>query len=421
MCITTEVQTMYSVLVVDDAIANISVLREILKDEYNVKAATNGESAIKIVQKTLPDIILLDIMMPEMSGYEVCKFLKEDYNTKDIPVIFVTAKDQELDEIKGFECGAVDYINKPVSPAITKARIKTHLIISEQRKILKEHVKKIAFLNSQMQNELKLAKKIQSSLITVDKNLISGYDIGYQYHPADYLGGDFIELKPISDNIFGFFVSDVSGHGLSSSLFTFMIKTSFNFWSLAHSSPAEVLQMMNDDLIKQIKEDYYFTAAYGILDIKKDRFKYASGGHTKSIIYRQKLNKIEVNDISGFPLCMFDSNEVEHYKDYYFDICSGDMFFIFTDGLIEKKNKDKEQYGYSNLIKIIENNKEFSVQNIIDKIIEDNNNWVDETQVQTDDNITNANNGNLDYKENHVYTENTDDEDDITIIGFKKL
>ena len=93
---------MYSVLVVDDTVENIDILTGVLKDEYNVKAATNGNAALKIAEKTLPDIILLDVMMPEMNGYEVCSRLKENPITKKIPVIFVTAKDQEGDEVTGF-------------------------------------------------------------------------------------------------------------------------------------------------------------------------------------------------------------------------------------------------------------------------------------------------------------------------------
>lgn len=131
---------MFSVLVVDDTIENIDVLTGILKDEYNVKAATSGKAALKIAEKIIPDIILLDIMMPEMNGYEACIKLKENPITKKIPVIFVTAKDQEVDEIMGFAVGAVDYITKPISPSIAKARIKTHLALADQKKGLEIEV-----------------------------------------------------------------------------------------------------------------------------------------------------------------------------------------------------------------------------------------------------------------------------------------
>lgn len=131
---------MYSVLVVDDMAENIAVLTGILKDEYIVKAALNGKTALKVAEKTIPDLILLDIMMPEMDGYEVCRLLKNNPFTSNIPVIFVTTRDQEIDEVKGFEAGAVDYINKPVNPTITKSRIKTHIALSDQKKSLQMEV-----------------------------------------------------------------------------------------------------------------------------------------------------------------------------------------------------------------------------------------------------------------------------------------
>lgn len=133
---------MFSVLIVDDSIENIDVLKGILKDEYKVSAATGGKMALKIAEKTIPDIILLDIMMSEMDGYKVCIKLKENPLTKMIPIIFVTAKDQEIDEIEGFNVGAVDYLTKPINPTITKARIKTHLALADQKKGLEIEVSK---------------------------------------------------------------------------------------------------------------------------------------------------------------------------------------------------------------------------------------------------------------------------------------
>jgi len=132
-----------TVLVVDDTPENIDVLVGTLKHDYNVKAAINGEMALKIVQTTPPDIILLDIMMPGIDGYEVCRRLKEDYTTRHIPIMFITAKIGVEDEIKGFELGAVDYITKPISPPIVKARVHTHLALYDQNRELdrKVHLK----------------------------------------------------------------------------------------------------------------------------------------------------------------------------------------------------------------------------------------------------------------------------------------
>ena len=129
------------ILIVDDKPENLTVMNEILYEEYKVKATTNAEIALKIANShELPDIILLDIMMPVMDGYEVCRRLKDNKITKNIPVIFFTAKTDDINEAKGFELGAVDYITKPVNPSVVKARIKTHLALHNQNKILEQKV-----------------------------------------------------------------------------------------------------------------------------------------------------------------------------------------------------------------------------------------------------------------------------------------
>ncbi|MES0490686.1 MAG: HD domain-containing phosphohydrolase [Leptospirales bacterium] len=130
-----------TILVVDDASENIDVLTEILSPEYRIKAATNGERALKISAfENTPDLILLDIMMPDMDGYEVCRILKSDPRTKNLPVIFVTAKGEVTDEAQGFELGAVDYITKPVNPALVRARVQTQIALYDQNRTLEEKV-----------------------------------------------------------------------------------------------------------------------------------------------------------------------------------------------------------------------------------------------------------------------------------------
>jgi signal transduction histidine kinase len=131
-----------TVLVVDDNRLNIDLLVDVLKDDYKLLVALNGVTALEVIEETLPDIILLDIMMPEMDGYEVCRRLKSDERSAQIPVIFITAKSQTEDEAKGLALGAVDYITKPANPAIVLARIKTHLALYNQNRELEEKVRR---------------------------------------------------------------------------------------------------------------------------------------------------------------------------------------------------------------------------------------------------------------------------------------
>ena len=130
----------FSVLIVDDEPANIDILKDILIHQYQVKVAPSGEIALKIVSKAPPDLILLDVMMPHLDGLEVCRRLKADPATSSIPVIFVTALGQGEDEERGFAAGAVDYIAKPIVPAIVLARVKTHISLAHQQRVTRQEV-----------------------------------------------------------------------------------------------------------------------------------------------------------------------------------------------------------------------------------------------------------------------------------------
>ena len=126
-------------LIVDDEPTNLKVLKQVLQQDYRLSFAKNGVDALELAARELPDLILLDVMMPEMTGFEVCQQLKSQLNTQHIPVIFVTALKDEVDETKGFECGAVDYITKPITPVIVKARVRTHLSLVSAEE-LKKHI-----------------------------------------------------------------------------------------------------------------------------------------------------------------------------------------------------------------------------------------------------------------------------------------
>ena len=129
-----------TVLIVDDTPDNISLLKAALMDEYSIKVATRGLKALEIARSMPVDIILLDVMMPEMDGFETCRRLKEEAATRSIPVVFVTARGEVDDEAKGFSCGGVDYITKPISACIVRARVKTHLALYDQNRALEYRV-----------------------------------------------------------------------------------------------------------------------------------------------------------------------------------------------------------------------------------------------------------------------------------------
>ncbi len=121
----------HSVLLVDDELINIKILSDVLKDEFDVMFATSGEEGIRLAHELQPDVILLDVMMPVMDGYEVCAKLQSDARTASIPIIFVTALGSPVQELKGLDAGAIDYVTKPINGGVVKARIRNHLKYKE--------------------------------------------------------------------------------------------------------------------------------------------------------------------------------------------------------------------------------------------------------------------------------------------------
>ncbi|MCM0082390.1 diguanylate cyclase [Geomonas sp. Red32] len=144
-------KTRQRVLIVDDTLANIEILYKILQDDYDVFFAKSGIDGLKVVQRDAPDLILLDIMMPDMDGYQVCEILKKDPVTAPIPVIFVTAMGRAEDETRGLDCGAIDYITKPISVPIVKARVRNHLELKRSRDLLNALSRELAEKNRELE------------------------------------------------------------------------------------------------------------------------------------------------------------------------------------------------------------------------------------------------------------------------------
>lgn len=163
-----------TILVVDDAAENLSVIHSLLKDVYRVRLANSGQKALDVVMRDpSPDLILLDIMMPEMDGYQVCRHLKRDTRTRDIPVIFLTAMAREEDEEAGFEVGAVDYITKPISPVILQHRVYTHVSLKQAADQLKD---KNASLNERVRERTEELERLQDVTILAMASLAETRD-----------------------------------------------------------------------------------------------------------------------------------------------------------------------------------------------------------------------------------------------------
>ena len=228
------------ILIVDDERFNINVLADLLKPNYKVMVAINGEQALKAVGGAKPpDLVLLDIMMPEMDGYEVCRRIKAAPATRDIPIIFVTAMGQEDDETKGLDLGAADYLTKPISPSIVEARVRTQLELRRTMKDLRAAHAVIEAQRDRMQAELDVGRDIQTSMLRKDFPKTDIYCVHAELYPAKEVAGDFYDFFEIEPGLICFSVGDVSGKGVPAALFMAMTKTLIKSRASSDPSPAK--------------------------------------------------------------------------------------------------------------------------------------------------------------------------------------
>jgi sigma-B regulation protein RsbU (phosphoserine phosphatase) len=342
------------ILIVDDERLNITVLNDLLKSDYKIMAAISGKQALKAAQsENPPDLILLDIMMPEMDGYEVCSILKANEKTKDIPVIFVTAMGQTSDETKGLEVGAVDYLTKPISPPIVHARVMAHLKLKKQRDELNEAYRLIESQKARMEDELSVGRDIQMSMVP---QVFPPYPNRYEFtlhaklFPAREVGGDFYDYFFIDDDHLCLCVGDVSGKGVPAALFMAVTRTLMKARASEDSSTASIMTRVNDELSRDNKMFMFVTVFISILEISSGKLTYTNAGHNPSFICRPS-GEIERLDTLHGPVAAA-SPELA-YKESTINLQKDDLLFVYTDGVTEARNLEKEFFKEERLAKLL--------------------------------------------------------------------
>jgi phosphoserine phosphatase RsbU/P len=353
------------VLVVDDAPANIRVVNEILHNSYKVRVATNGAKALEMAATApAPDLILLDVVMPGMDGYEVCAQLKANPGTQDIPVIFLTGQTETTDETRGFEVGAVDYIHKPFSPAVVAARVQTHLALREARQLLARQLMAI-------REELETARQIQLSILPREIPVHAGLDIAARYIPMTSVAGDFYDFILIDEQRIGIFVADVSGHGMPAALVASMLKIALAAQSANACDPARVLFGLNQALCGKFS-GHYVTAAYALIDTGKRTFCYAGAGHPPLLLREHSSGNVRSILENGlflgyFPTAGYTAVEIPFQE--------GDWIALYTDGVTETRDTSQEEFGEAGLRTFLEEHPDGTAAQFADGLLERLSQW----------------------------------------------
>ncbi len=360
-------ETKKVILLVDDTPANIQIALAILKDHYQVRVATNGAKALELaVGDPAPDLILLDVMMPGIDGFEVCERLKASEATREIPVIFLTGQTEIEDETRGFEVGGVDYIHKPFSPAVMKARVHTHLVLRGIRE-------RLAHQLAAMKSELETARQIQLSILPREMPKVPGLDIAARYVPMTEVAGDFYDFILVDDKRLGAFVGDVSGHGMPAALISSMLKIALAAQSPVASDPAKVMAGLNLALCGKF-QGHFVTAAYIFIDLEKGVIRYAGAGHPPLVLGGEtpgSARGVEENGLmlGAFSFASYTSIELPFHK--------GMWAILYTDGILEMSNAQGEEFGIDRLTQFTEKHEDLSACSFVEELFQHLSKWDD--------------------------------------------
>jgi sigma-B regulation protein RsbU (phosphoserine phosphatase) len=375
-----------AVLIVDDTPANIQVLMETLKEDYRIAAAVNGERALQLAASDpTPDIILLDVMMPGMDGYEVCAKLKADAKTRDIPIIFVTAMSDTQDETKGFELGAVDYITKPISPPVVSARVKNHLELKKAREILKnqnlilerrvdERTREVLELQrsefdlrvakEKVENELNIAAQIQKSILPSSFPAFPDrqeFELYAFMKPAHYVGGDFYDFFFLDDNTLALVIADVSDKGVPAALFMMVSRTLIRSLAFDNRSPSAMLEKANNIMCHNNDSAMFVTVFLALYDVSSGKLTATNGGHSASLIVNQDGTSREWATTHGPAL---GYTEGIPYKEETVGLKVGQTLFLYTDGVTEAMSPGTELFGLDRLQRLFKRKHDFKLDRI---------------------------------------------------------
>ncbi len=328
------------VLLVDDAKANLDNLVEGLKADHKLSLALNGEAALQIAARTPPDLVLLDIVMPGLDGYEVCRRLRQMPETAEVPIMFLSSLEEVQNKTRGFEVGANDYLTKPFEMLEVKARVRSLLKAKAYSDAVKE----------QIASELRVAREIQMGMLPHDFTAVEhAYRVGLGavLEPAREVGGDLYGICAASPERLVVFLGDVSGKGIPASMFMVRAISLAQLLSREIVEPERILARLNDELASDNPSGMFVTFQCGVFEPPSGRLALANAGHCRPVLLPSgQAPRWAVKGLGtalGFePDLEFERTELTLHD--------GDALIFYTDGVSEAFNPQEECYGSERLL-----------------------------------------------------------------------
>ncbi len=361
-----------TVLVVDDNRVNRRLLTAILeKDGCRVIEAEDGAPGVELAREHLPDLILLDIMMPGTDGFQACRQLKADPVTQGIPVIFLSALSEVSNKVKGLTLGAVDYIPKPFERTEVVARVRSHLELQRLTRRLQERQK-------QIDEDLAAAAEIQRSLLPAALSEAKEVEIDWRFLPCERIGGDVFNFSTLDERHVSIYMIDVAGHGVPAAMVTvsvarslsaetgYVVNKSSDSDGIEVRSPSEVLDRLDMEYpIERFGK--HFTIAYLVLDRWTGVLRYSLGGHPPLLVVRANGTiewLAEGGPLIGLGgLLPFDEGECQ--------LQPGDRFFLYTDGIPEFECPQGTFFGEDRMAETLAKGTGLSLERACDDLLAD--------------------------------------------------
>ncbi len=353
-----------TLLVVDDVAMNRDLLqRRLTRRGYEVTLAENGAEALDLVSKESFDLILLDVMMPDIDGMQVLKEIRDTQTRLQLPVIMVTAKDDSKDIIEALKAGANDYVTKPLDLEVLLARIGTHVI-------LKRTTASLEAANQRLKRDLEAAARIQQANLPEKSPRLGSCQFAWSYVPCEELAGDYLNVVALNENHAAFYLLDVSGHGVQAALLAVainhMLSPSRGDTSVVNrpnrnriddsdetflvTPPEEVAEKLNRRFPFDPAAGQFFTILYGVVNLDTGECRYVSTGHP-SPIYLPADGPPRLLESKGTPvgIVQADDPDFEPYQALTLTLNPGDRILLYSDGLVEAMDKNDQAFGLNRL------------------------------------------------------------------------
>lgn len=328
------------VLVVDDVKANVDVLVQALRSDHKLSVALDGESALRSVEKSPPDLVLLDIVMPGLDGYEVCRRLRATPATHDIPVMFLSSLEEVRNKTLGFEVGGNDYLTKPFEILEVKARVRSLLKAKAYSDAVKE----------QIAAELAIARDIQLGILPSNvAACVAGtnLEVCAILEPAREVGGDLYEVLRLDDGRLLVAVGDVSGKGIPAALFMAVTTTLLRTMARQYRKPEEIVLQVNDALAVQNPRGMFVTLLCMIVDPATGIVTCANAGHPPAVLVRPGAQPCVTLGSTAMVAGIRAGMEVESET---MQLEPGDTLVLYTDGVTEAFNPEHALFGDARLL-----------------------------------------------------------------------